>query len=260
MAAADFPLPQLPLGTQGLVAVWATGLAVWDNYQQILAEALAAGLGAALGLGLCLLLSVLFILRDSLYLFRSLYLQPIGFVLGFLAVAIAWVGSCSLRARKDRVQAAGRITGFWLGFVLSLAVFWLPLALFVPRTSSLPAGGAPVRTHLLGGSFWGLGIILGREALAGFQARRAPWRALLGGGLGGAAGCVLAVGLGIAVPLVEPSGVRPLWISAAEGSILAWGRIAVEAILAGFGLGSGLVAGWGLGARLWDRVQREQGG
>lgn len=240
--AAGLPLPQLPLGLQAGVAAWATGLALWEARLQILAETLVAGLGAGLGLGLCLLLSVLLVIGQVEYIFRSLYLQPIGVVVGISAVAVAWLVSCSLRAQSGRVQVVGRMVGFWLGFLLGLVIFWLPLDLYAQLISTLPSGKDPFQTYVLGGSLWGWGIILGREAMAGFERRTALARALLGGGLGGAVGCVLAVLVGITVPLVEPSGA--LLVRAGE------------AILAGFGLGGGLAGGWELGARLWDWIQR----
>jgi hypothetical protein len=242
MKFAGFPLPQLPLSLHMRVAAWATGLAIRNERRRILTETMAAGLGAGLGLGFCLLVSVLFVLRDLApqmrlsYLFRSLYLQPIGVGLGILAVAGAWVILCALRYQGRRRQTAGRIVGFWLGFVLGLVVFWLPLDFYAQAISPLPSGKNLLQTYLVGGSLWGAGIIVGCELAARFRPRPAPWQALLGGGLGGAAGCVLAVLLGITVPLVEPSGSLAI-------------RIA-EAILAGFGLGGGLAAGWALGTGL----------
>jgi hypothetical protein len=249
--SVGFPLPQLSFGMQRLVAVWATGLDLWNNRWQILAEILASGLGAGLGLGLCLLFSTLLFSRDDLrvmsgfvLVLRSLYLQPIGFVVGSLAVAMVWLIFLSLQAPSERTRTVGRIVGLWLGFLLGLVIFWLPLDLYgqaLGRRPEIPSGKDSLQTYLLGGSFWGLGIGLGREALAGFQARTMARRTLLGGGLGGALGCVLAAVLGITTPLVEPSGI--LAVRAAEAS------------LAGFGLGGGLAGGWELGAKLGSWLQ-----
>jgi hypothetical protein len=217
-----------------------------------IAEILGAGLGAGLGLGLCLLVHTFVVLKELApqyrlqLLFRSLYLQPIGIILGVLAVGMALLVSWSARSqtKRDRVlMVLRRMAGFWLGFVLGLVLFWLPLDYYGQVLSAHPSGKNLFQIYILGGGLWGLGIILGREAMAGFQDRTAPWRALLGGGLGGALGCVLAVWFGITPPLVETSGAAPVQL--------------LEAILAGFGLGGGLALGWEGGARLWDWLQGE---
>ena len=180
---------------------------------------------------------------------RSLALQPIGFVVGSLAVAMVWLVSLSLPAPSERTRTVGRILGLWLGFLLGLVIFWLPLDLYGQAVRAAATGIASgkdnLQTYLLGGGIWGLGIALGREALAGFQARTTTRRALLGGGLGGAIGCLLAAILAVTIPLVEPSG--SLFVRAAEAG------------LAGFGLGGGLAGGWELGARIGSWLQARHG-
>jgi hypothetical protein len=246
MQAAGFPLPQLPFGLSRLVAVWAAGIAIWDNRWPLLVESLAAGLGAGFGLGLFLLFTALFVWRDPQYVPLSIYLQPLGFIVGSLAVAMTWLILLSLQARTKVAQAVGRVMGVWLGFGLGVAALWLPLMAQEKVTSGLSwtwQQSSFLLQYLLGGSFWGLGVALGREMLARFQARTTTWRALLGGGLGGAMGCLLAVWLGIGVPFVEPTEI--LFVQT------------LRAVMVGFGLSAGLTGGWELGARLWRRLQNQ---
>lgn len=212
-----------------------TGPTVRKDLRRILVEILAAGLGAGLGLALCLMLSTLFVVRDITYLFRSVFLAPMGVALGVLALAGARVAVYLLRSQGEGLKAVGRIAGFWLGFVLALVVFWLPLESYAQSISPLSSGKNLFQTYVVGGSLWALGIIVGRELVAEFRPALVPWQVLLGGGVGGLVGCVLAALLGITVPLVEPSGSMAIKVA--------------EAGLAGFGLGAGLAGGWALGVR-----------
>ena len=92
MKAAGFRLPERTQGGRSSVDIWAFGLALWEQFWPIVTEAAAAGLGAALGLSLCLLISTLLLSSgdpDQVigYAFRGFILQPIGLVLGMMAVA-----------------------------------------------------------------------------------------------------------------------------------------------------------------------------
>jgi hypothetical protein len=241
---------------QSLVAVWAAGLTLWDHRQQVGLEAVAAGLGAGLGLGLGQALGFLVHLERGLggfsaWLMMGVSLVPIGAAAGTLAVLGAWLAVCWRRPETGRGWALARVAGFWLGFVLALVLFWLPIELLARAVRVNPAAWDPAQKYLLVGSTWALGTIVGREALA--RVRRGPaWgRALLGGGLGGAIGCALPAVLGISGPLVE--------LPAAKAAPLVALARAAEAVLAGFGLGGGLAVGWELGSRLQDWLSVRQG-
>ena len=123
MKAAGFKLPESTKGGRRSVALWAFGLALWEQFWPIVTEATAAGLGAALGLALCLLISTLFLqFGDIGYAFRGFACSPLGLVLGIMAVAAARVVSLAVGPGDVRRQVLGRVIGFGLGFMLGLVL------------------------------------------------------------------------------------------------------------------------------------------
>lgn len=252
MRAAGFALPETPPGLHLLVAVWSLGLLVWRQRWPLLLESLAAGLGAAVGMGAALLLNVLASPAGlwPLFVLRSLLFMPVGYAVGVVTVAVAWVFVLSGAQSSTRGRTLRQVTGIWLGFVLGLLLWWpldafSTLAVELSRLGSgLPPDRDIVRTYLLGGGLWGLGIALGYQLLVGRLTIPTLARAVSGAGLGGAAGCLLAWLTGVGVPLAEPAG----------------SLAAVQVALVGFGLGGGLAAGRVAGARLWAAVRQGRRG
>ncbi len=261
MKAAGFKLPESAKGGRRSVALWAFGLALWEQFWPIVTEAAAAGLGAALGLALCLLISTLLLSSGDPgqvmgYAFRGFFLQPMGLVLGFMAVAAARVVSLAVGRGDVRRQVLGRVIGFALGFMLVLVFVWLPIVVYVDLIFS--GGTQPIAdyflTYVVGGAIWGLGIVIGRELGTRSPARRRLGWAILGGGLGGAAACLLIMGLATAksqIPALDGLEMTVPLVEESEFDLVRW----VEAFLAGFGIGGGLSGGWELGRRLWSRLQ-----
>jgi len=77
--------------------------------------------------------------------------------------------------------------------------------------------------------------------------------AFLGGGLGGAAACLLIMGLAWPISQIAGSGLV-MTVPLVEG--LSFGlEDWLKAFLVGLGIGGGLTGGWELGRRLWRRLQ-----
>ncbi|MEZ4771348.1 MAG: CHAT domain-containing protein, partial [Caldilineales bacterium] len=214
MKAAGFAIPQVSLGLQTLVAAWSLGLRVWDSRWRLVTESLLAGVGAGIGLGIALLINMLGSPSQlwPIFVLRSLLSVPVGFAIGVLAVAIAWVVWLSAAGGSPRSRAVRQVIGIWLGFVVAVLVLWWPwdsLGKLVVELaglgSGLPSDRSLVATYILGGSRWGLGSALGYQSLAGVRRTPSYGRALIGTGIGGAVGCLLAFYLVGDVPLAEPA-------------------------------------------------------
>jgi hypothetical protein len=259
MKVAGFKLPERAEGGRRGVDLWAFGLALWEQIWPIVTEAAGGGFGAAMGLFLCLLASTMLLTSERQQAmteaFAGFFLQPMGLVLGILSVAAARILSLAAGSGSVRRQVFWRVTGFGLGFMLGLVLVWFPTAVFLGLTGG---GGSWTTadyfmTYVVGGTIWGLGIAIGRELCNRSMARRALGWAFLGGGLGGAAACLLIMGLAWPISQIAGSGLV-MTVPLVEG--LSFGlEDWLKAFLVGLGIGGGLTGGWELGRRLWRRLQ-----
>ena len=205
MKAAGFRLPERTKGGRRSVALWAFGLALWEQFWPIVTEAAAAGLGAALGLSLCLLISTL-IPATRRHRVRVQGLRP--------ATDRSRPGHDGSRGGARRVVGRGTrgraSPGSWAGHRFRARIHAGARACLAPDRRLWPRGtrgGRPpiadyFLNYVVGGAIWGLGIAIGLELGTRFPARRSLGRAFLGGGLGGATATLLIMGLAMAMSLL----------------------------------------------------------
>ena len=241
MKAAGFPMPDLSLRRQWQVRLWSTAITAWDNRWPMLIESAYAGVGTGFALGLCQLVLALGQphLQDSIsFLVLSVYLQPLGIIVGMLAVVMTWLLSVPNRPRSGWRHVAGVSSGFALGVI----GVWLPLALasLYARNAGLDRVQNALLQHIVGGALWGTGIALGAEIAGRFKPHSMVWCAIASG-MGGVLGCLVAVAIGVGIPFVDPE--ERLQIQIAQATLFA------------FTTGAGFAGGWELGKRIWRQFQ-----
>jgi hypothetical protein len=244
--AGGFVLPELALTRQWMVMLWATFIGAWDNRWQMLVEGAPAGLGAGAGLFLALM-SIGLVQADAnsarLYLLLGLFALPLGFVTGVFAVAGAWL--CDLGGRtRSRLR---RVVGFSTGFMASIVVAWMPVAVATALLSGRLAELAQsiLMRHVVGGFFWGLGIAVGALLFGALFQRSLLWKVVMGG-VGGAVACLIATAWGVDIPFLPVAG--------AQSSL--WSRPTLAAFLLGMWVGVGLIGGWLAGERIWQHSRQ----
>jgi len=254
MKAADFPLPQLPLGLLVQVNAWHAGIQLFAARWLLVAQAIGAGLGG--GLGLMLLMALLWLsagLFDSILIFAYL---PEGEVLGALFAGGLWLFNVLLASR------AGRVLGGAVGFCLGL----LALAPFTPTLTGwqllggLLAGAAVAGGWELADSKWRMADgkrqtsnVKSQSAIGNRQS--AIGLAALGGALGGALSFAITALLPLRLPFVlRPES--PVFSMFADQTWLPMLAVGV-ATLTGAAMGAGLAGGGAAGEAIWSRLSEK---
>jgi hypothetical protein len=229
MAAADFPLPQLPLPLLVQVRAWRAGIRMYEARWQVMAQTI----GAALGITLLMALPLLAMgYRNWAQIY---YFLLVGEVVG----ALFALGRSLFGSRWGRV--VGGATGFCLG-----------LLAFAPVFGSLSGW------QLAGGLVAGAAVTLGWELLADPAKKPSVARAVLGATIGGA----LGFGATALSPLRVPYLLRPGFIGAAMATDASWVSAWVVALAAlqgaatGAGLAAGVAVSHELGRRFFGGSER----
>jgi len=240
MRAADFPLPQLPLGLLAQVNAWHAGIRLFAARWRLVAQAIGAGLGG--GLGLMLVMATVVLVIGYRHWGEIYSYLLIGEVVGALFASGRWLLDVLLASR------VGRVLGGAIGFCLGL------LAL------------GPLTPTLTGWQLLG-GLLAGAAIAGGWELAASRWRmadgnrqsaislAALGGALGGALSFAVTALLPLRLPLVlRPES--PVFGLVADQPWLPMLVVAVAA-LTGAAMGAGLASGGAAGEAIWDQLAEE---
>lgn len=262
--ACNFPLPEAVGRRRTAATWWAAAIKAADNRLQIFMESACAGLGAGFGLGLAY--AALAVLLPNIYspqfaAVLAVFLQPLGILAGCLAVIAGWLAA--MAGRSD--SKTRRALGICAGFVAGVTGCWLPFDL-ADRWITAELGGIDIphilAQHVLGSMLWGCGIALGYLLAHRRMPPRWPiaWCAVMSG-IGGAAGCLLAIVFSISIPFVDLQ-LYPLdpFIAAAVFGFTADLQLYspepyIAAAVFGFTVGAGLAGGWACGRQIYCRFQ-----
>jgi hypothetical protein len=270
--AAGLPLPQLPGSLLIWVNAWLAGIRLYEARWRLASQAMGAGIGGG-GLLVLLMLAVtvvrLIAIRSELEpeMWKDLSRLWVGDAALRLLV-IGLVGAVFAATRwllgRTRLGWAGRVLGGGLGFCLGMLT-WI---LYMPDVGPWQVL-AWITTGVAIALGWELGATRGRASV--------PWRAGLGGGIGGAiafgafaavaALAMVETNYGLTRFLDQETSYRlaplldqkdPIFKGLAEARWLPGLVVAIGA-LTGAAIGGGMAAGAIGGELLWRRLSPEPG-
>jgi hypothetical protein len=235
MTVARFPLPQLPIWLIAQVHAWATGMRLYTDRWRLIWQMTGASWGG--GLSLMLTTSLALIPFPSGVTKRAEIVAGlvVGIVVGAAFAAGRWL------VGMQRTRPIMRVLGGAAGFGGAL-VFLFTMA----RMEGW---------QLLAGPLVGAIIALGWELVQVAQRPR-PWRAALGGGLGGIVGFMAAGLLRMGLPFVPQASVfNQAWGLGPHGQ---WVGEYLVPVLFGAAMGAGLTGGAMAGEAVRNRFVRQK--